>query len=66
MLSLRNWTGSLAFSPKEIDARQLAAQLVEQARTEGIELVGPDGLLTGLTKTVRKTALEAERSEHLG
>jgi putative transposase len=52
--------------PKEIDARQLAVQLVEQARAEGIDLVGPDGLLTGLTKTVLETALDAEMSEHLG
>ena len=50
----------------EIDAQQLAAQLVEKARAEGIELVGPGGLLTGLTKTVLETALEAEMSEHLG
>jgi hypothetical protein len=31
-----------------------------------VELVGPSGLLTGLTKTVLETALEAELSEHLG
>jgi len=31
-----------------------------------VELVGPGGLLTGLTKTVLETALEAEMSEHLG
>jgi transposase-like protein len=52
--------------PKEIDARQSAQQLVEQARTEGIDLVGPGGLLTGLTKTVLETALDAEMAEHLG
>jgi Transposase, Mutator family len=34
--------------------------------TEGVELIGPGGLLTGLTKTVAETALEAEISEHLG
>ena len=51
---------------EQIDARQLAARLVEQARAEGIDLVGPGGLLTGLTKTVLETALEAEMSEHLG
>jgi transposase-like protein len=39
---------------------------VDAARAEGIELVGPGGLLTGLTKTVLETALEAEMSEHLG
>jgi hypothetical protein len=29
-------------------------QLVEAARAEGVELVGPGGLLTGLTGTVEK------------
>jgi putative transposase len=52
--------------PKSIDAQQLAAELVERARAEGVDLVGPGGLLTGLTKTVLETALEAELSEHLG
>jgi transposase-like protein len=50
----------------QIDQQQLARQLVESARREGVELVGPDGVLTGLTKTVLETALEAEMSEHLG
>lgn len=49
-----------------IDQQQLAQELVEQARAEGVELVGAGGLLTGLTKTVLETALEAEISEHLG
>jgi len=44
----------------------VAQELVERARTEGVELVGPGGLLTGLTKTVLETALEAELDEHLG
>lgn len=52
--------------PDRIDQEQLAQQLVEAARAEGVELVGPSGLLTGLTKTVLETALEAEMSEHLG
>jgi hypothetical protein len=52
--------------PDRIDQHQLAQQLVEAARAEGVELVGPGGLLTGLTKTVLETALEAEMSEHLG
>jgi putative transposase len=49
-----------------IDQQRLAQDLVEQARAEGVELIGPDGLLTGLTKRVLETALEAEMSEHLG
>jgi transposase-like protein len=52
--------------PKPIDAQQLAAELVEKARAEGIDLVGPGGLLTGLTKTVLETALDAELTDHLG
>jgi hypothetical protein len=30
-----------------IDQEQLAQDLVEQAQTQGLELMGPDGLLTG-------------------
>jgi putative transposase len=48
------------------DLQALAAELVERAKTEGVDLVGPGGLLTGLTKTVLETALEAELTEHLG
>jgi putative transposase len=44
----------------------LAQELVGRARSEGVELVGPGGLLTGLTKTVLETALEAEMEDHLG
>jgi putative transposase len=50
----------------KIDQQQLAEQLVEQAGAEGSNLVGPDGMLAGLTKNVLETALEAEMSEHLG
>jgi hypothetical protein len=49
-----------------IDQEQLAQDIVEQARAQGLELVGPGGLLTGLTKRVLETALKAEMSEHLG
>ncbi len=45
---------------------RFARDLVEQARSEGVNLVGPDGLLTGVTKTVLETALEAEMREHVG
>jgi putative transposase len=52
--------------PAAIDQEQLARDLVERARAEGVELVGPGGLLTGLTKAVLETALEAEMTGHLG
>lgn len=35
-------------------------------RSEGMELVGPEGMLTGWTKQVLETALETKMSEHLG
>jgi putative transposase len=50
----------------QIDQQQLAQELVEQARAEGVELVGQGGLLTRLTKSVLETGLEAEMAEHLG
>src|SRR3712207_6060744 len=59
-------TSTIGPVPDRIDQQQLAQQLVEAARVDGVELVGPGGLLSGLTKTVLETALEAEMSEHLG
>ena len=59
-------TDTIGPMPARIDQQQLAQDLVEAARAEGVELVGPGGLLTGLTKTVLETALDAEMSEHLG
>jgi putative transposase len=50
----------------KIDQQQLAEQLVEQAGAEGSNLIGPDGMLAGLTQNLLETALEAEMSEHLG
>jgi putative transposase len=49
-----------------VDQQQLAEQLLAQAKQQGVELVGPDGLLNQLTKRVLETALEEEMSEHLG
>lgn len=71
-LSLLAWRGRTSDNRHDrpvatsIDLRQLAQELVDKARTEGVELVGPRGLLTGLTKSVLETALKVERSTHLG
>jgi transposase-like protein len=37
-----------------------------QAKEQGVELVGPNGLLNQITKHVLETALDAEMAEHLG
>jgi len=50
----------------ELDQQQLAEQLLAQAKEQGVELVGPDGLLNQLTKRVLETALEEEMADHLG
>lgn len=55
--------------PVELDEDEkqvLAQRLVDQARTEAVDLAGSGGLLTGLTKQVLETALEEELAEHLG
>lgn len=50
----------------EDEKQALAHRLVDQAREQGVDLVGPGGLLTGLTKQVLETALEEELTDHLG
>jgi putative transposase len=51
--------------PDVVD-EQLAAQLVAQARSQGLNLVGEGGLLGKLTKMVLENALEGKISDHLG
>lgn len=46
--------------------RSIAEQLGEQARADGVDLVGPGGLLAGLTKQVLEAGLEVEMEAHLG
>lgn len=50
----------------EEEKQQIAQRLVDQAKAEGVDLMGPAGLLSGLTKQVLETALEEEMSDHLG
>jgi transposase-like protein len=45
---------------------QLADQLLGRAQAEGVELLGPDGLLSQVTKAVLERALAEEMTEHLG
>lgn len=45
---------------------QLAQELIDKARQSGVSLVGPDGLLAGVTRTVLQAALDTEMTEHLG
>lgn len=49
-----------------IDQKDLAKQLLAQAKEQGVSLTGPGGLLSQLTRSVLESALEAELTEHLG
>jgi putative transposase len=46
--------------------QELARQLAERAKAEGLSLTGPGGLLGRLTKVVLENALEGEMDAHLG
>jgi putative transposase len=52
--------------PQPTAEQQLAQELVERAREQGVSLTGPQGLLKQLTKAVLETALNQEMTEHLG
>jgi hypothetical protein len=45
---------------------ELADQLLGKAQAEGVELLGPDGLLSQVTKAVLERALAEEMTGHLG
>jgi putative transposase len=51
--------------PEDLTVR-VARELLERAKAEGVSLVGPGGLLAGVTKTVLQAALDAEMADHLG
>jgi len=57
---------SSEFEQGQPSLEQLAVQLMDRAKDEGVSLVGPGGLLAGLTKTLLESALDGELSEHLG
>jgi putative transposase len=50
----------------KIATEELATELLARAESEGVSLVGPGGLLAGLTKRVLEAALEAEMTDHVG
>jgi putative transposase len=52
--------------PADTDFAALAEELVAAARGQGIQLTGPNGLLSDLTRQVLQTALEVEMADHLG
>jgi len=46
--------------------QRIAEELLERARAGGVKLVGPGGVLAGVTRRILESALEMEMAEHLG
>jgi putative transposase len=53
-------------APRPLVDEELADQLLGKAQAEGAELLGPDGLLSQVTKAVLERALAEEMTGHLG
>jgi transposase-like protein len=53
-------------APRPLVDEELADQLLGKAQAEGVELLGPDGLLSQVTKAVLERALAEEMTGHLG
>jgi hypothetical protein len=58
-------TAGVESAMEPVVSEDLARRLVEQARTEGLSLIGPGGLLGDLTRKVLETSLEVEMTDHL-
>ena len=52
--------------PAPLVDEELADQLLGRAQAEGVELLGPDGLLSQVTKAVLERALAEEMTGHPG
>jgi putative transposase len=61
----RKREGDQPASPALVD-QELADQLLGKAQEQGVELLGPDGLLSQVTKAVLERALAEEMTGHLG
>jgi Transposase, Mutator family len=61
----RKREGDPPASPPLVD-EELVDQLLGKAKAEGVELLGPDGLLSQVTKAVLERALAEEMTGHLG
>jgi len=53
-------------SPRPVVSEDLAEQLLARAEAEGVDILGPDGLLGQVSKAVLERALSEELTEHLG
>jgi putative transposase len=54
------------FDEGDLDMQGFAIELVNRARSQGVELAGENGLLTAMVRQVLQTGLNVELAEHLG
>jgi transposase-like protein len=53
-------------SDRTVIDEQMLDRLMDRVDAEGLELLGPDGVLTELTSRIMNRALDAELTDHLG
>src|ERR671910_531304 len=53
-------------SDRTVIDEQMLDRLMDRVDAEGLELLGPDGVLTKLTSRIMNRALDAELTDHLG
>jgi len=51
---------------RKISTEDLAGELMERAEADGVNLIGPGGLLADLTKRLLESMLEGEMTDHVG
>ena len=66
--TLRRWAATVRArrAARPLVDEELADQLLGRAQAQGVELLGPDGLLSQVTKAVLERALAEEMTGHLG
>ncbi len=57
---------SMRVSGRGMIDEEMVDRLMDQVDAEGLELLGPDGVLTELTSRIMNRALDAELTDHLG
>lgn len=65
MAQIDDWAAGPGEGEEDLTVR-VARELLERAKAEGVSLVGPGGLLAGVTKTVLQAALDAEMADQVG
>lgn len=65
-MTITTMNGTQAVPDKPVIDEDTLDQLMAKVEADGLELMGPEGVLTQLTSQIMNRALEAEMTHHLG